>query len=494
VAVAAGLVARGGARLLGLVAATAGGSLRAAVRLMTADALRVTGVRGGPLRHVARLTTGEGEQWLVGQAAVAALACAVPLGVLGLGDLRGVATLARAMVGAFAHEVVGGVAALALYPCVEGRLLRRGLVTGAARRGSGDLLIGSRVRIVTADAGPGGAVLGVVGLLSRVAAGASLLSAAPNVVGLVAALAVCVRRDLRLAQHEDVFVARPARRGLGLAKVVRSVAAHALQVPPFEQRGRRHDWLLLGVTLCAAAQRFFGRRVLLLMAGGANRVRRLTVGGVGGRDVLVALSAGTGLRARVLVGSVTVQARLLGVYLNRGGLPLSFQMAVGAVAGLMRVHAQLHARGRGFDGAERLLFAEAVTQGAVAGDGGAELGERLRACVLDFCFLFVARPAALRAHGSNVTVGDGVAGRAAHLLLHDVDVVAGGLANRGPSGGDINAEPGVEVARAIPTGARDDERQQGEVPQPETAAGTPVSDHGAALRPGRRPASTGPPP
>jgi hypothetical protein len=42
---------------------------------------------------------------------------------------------------------------------------------------------------------------------------------------------------------------------------------------------------------------------------------------------------------------MTVQALLLGVDLNRWGLRLRFQVAVSAVTGLVRVHAQLRADG-----------------------------------------------------------------------------------------------------------------------------------------------------
>lgn len=221
-------------------------------------------------------------------------------------------------------------------------------------------MIESGVRVVAADARARCTVLRVIGLLSRVATRARLLSAAAHIVGLVAARAVSVRRNLGLTQHPYVFVAGATRRRPRLAEVVRAVTADALHVPPFEQRRGGDQGFLPRVALDAAAERFLAGCVLLLVTSRAHAVRRLAVGGVGGRGVLVALRAGPRLWARVLVRTMTVQALLLGVDLHRRSLRLRLQVTVGAVTGLMSVHPQLGAHGGGLDRAEWLLFAEAV--------------------------------------------------------------------------------------------------------------------------------------
>jgi hypothetical protein len=185
------------------------------------------------------------------------------------------------------------MAALALDSSVERCLFGRCLVARAARRCARQPVLERRVRIVAADARPRHTVLGVVGLLSRVATRASALSAAAHVVGLVAAGAVAVSGHVGLSQHDDVLVAASAGRGLGFLEVVGTVAPHALEVTPLEQSCRGDERLLFRMTRDAAPERLRGRRMLLLVAGRAHLVRRLAVRSVGGGDVFMAARAGT---------------------------------------------------------------------------------------------------------------------------------------------------------------------------------------------------------
>jgi len=227
VTVAARLVPGGGCRLLLLVASGARRQLSAAVWLMTAGALGVTVV---DLRALARMTgvaAGHRQLRLVRQAAVAGLAGLMTRRMRRAGNLRGVALLARSMVGRIAHEVVRRMTPLALDARVKGRFLARRLVARAAVGGARQPMLEGRVRIVTANARPDDAVLRVVRLLARMATLAGLLRAAAHVVRVVTAGALLVRRHLRLRQHDHVLVAPSTSCRLRLVEIVRPMTADA---------------------------------------------------------------------------------------------------------------------------------------------------------------------------------------------------------------------------------------------------------------------------
>jgi hypothetical protein len=253
--------------------------------------------------------------------------------------------------------------------------------------------------------------------------------------------------DARCAEHDDVFVTGAAGDRVGLAELVRTVAAHALGVPIGEQRRRRHDRLFLGVTLGAGSARGRRRRMLVLMARRADRGRRLSFRRVRGLDSGVTLRARRRSRSLLRVRAVTLHALALGMNLDSGCLSLVLQVAATAVASDVRA---------------RVGLCERVAGGAVRLGVLSEPLARVRRGVLDPRLLLVALLAALRSDRSERGLRQLVALRARNLFAHDVNFVSGQLARPLPGRTDVNATtvgPCVTFGRTM-IGASGQERSQ----------------------------------
>jgi hypothetical protein len=132
-------------------------------------------------------------------------------------------------------------------------------------------------------------------------------------------------------------VAGPASDGLVLSELMRLVATDTSHVTAFEQCGPGHDRLGLLVTRHARRERFRAGGVLLLMAGRANLVRSLPLNGVRRLDVLMTALARPGLRRRILMGPMAVEALAGVVDLHGWRERLASAVAVQAITRPMRV-------------------------------------------------------------------------------------------------------------------------------------------------------------
>ena len=354
-----------------LVAAAARRDLRGAVRLVTADALRVTLADLSALGRVTALTAGHRQLRVVGEPDVAAFAGLVPASMGRTGQLRRMAALASTMIRKRPDEVVGRVTTLAFDAGVKRRVFVCGLMARAAVAGARLRVAEAGMWVVTTDARACQALLRVIWLLGGVAPGTSLIGAAAHVVRTVAARALPMCRHARLTEHLHVLVTTAAGRGLFLGKFVRPMTAHALHVPAFEQRRCRDDRLPFRMARRAGAQGIRSRGVLFLVASGANLIGRLALERVRRSDLLMALTAGPRLRCRLLVWLVAAQALFAGMNLHGRRVVLRPQVAVRTVPCLVSVSSQRGARRIGLQRAERPRVGEAMTERAVAAGGGA---------------------------------------------------------------------------------------------------------------------------
>ena len=152
VTVATGLVScRSRSQLLLVTAATWCG-LRAAVWLVTADALRVTLADLGALRPVTALTAGHRQLWVMGKPDVAAFAGLVPASMRRAGQLSRMAALASAVIRERPDEVVRRVTTFALDAGMERGVLVRGLMARATVAGARVGVRRRGMRVVTTDA------------------------------------------------------------------------------------------------------------------------------------------------------------------------------------------------------------------------------------------------------------------------------------------------------------------------------------------------------
>jgi hypothetical protein len=380
--------------LLLLVAAAALRPDAPAVRFVARRAFGVALVDLSALSGVARVAASRPQLGSMRQPRVTALASLVPRQRFHGRQLTGVAGSAGASIRRFAHEVVGHVAALALCSRVKLALAGGLLVAGTAVTHARSRLRASRVRIVATHARANFTLLGVVGMFVGVTTSAGLVRAVAHVMCGVAARAFSMPRCVTGAEHGQVFVTGPAGDGLVFTELMRLVAADAGHVPPFEQRRRRDQRLGLGVTRHTAGKRFCSGGMLLLVAGRAHLIGSLAFDGVRGLHVFVAACAGPGLRCRVLVRPVAVQALPAVVNLHSGRQSLALTVAMSAVA--RGVVVKLLVLRQALERAHVGVVAEPVTKRAIGPELGFESGARLPRSVGDARFLFVARGAAQR--------------------------------------------------------------------------------------------------
>jgi hypothetical protein len=166
-------------------------------------------------------------------------------------------------------ELVRLMTAPASNPFVE-RIVMGGFMVAA--RAIADLDGGSRcrMRIVTARAGAGLAVLGMVGRNVLVTVCASRCRGALHVVWFVAARALPVRSNTCFSQHGLVLVAGFAVDGRALFEVMGAVTADALAVSVLKECCGRDDGLFIGVTGAAGLAGRLCSGVLALVASRAR--------------------------------------------------------------------------------------------------------------------------------------------------------------------------------------------------------------------------------
>jgi hypothetical protein len=158
----------------------------------------------------------------------------------------------------------------------------------------------------------------------------------------------------------------------------------------------------------------------------ARTVRRL--------HVPVALVAGSGCGRGALVHTMAADAETASVHRDRGECPLRLFVTALAVDG-RKVE-----RATPIDGhVPRPVEGERVTAPAVRRRILAEDAGRLRARVLDPCFLFVADRALRGRDGAHGLVTERVAARAGDALVLDVDPVPAHVAQGGPVGRHVHA-------------------------------------------------------
>jgi hypothetical protein len=340
--------------------------LRAAVRLVAADALRVTPADLSALGAVTALTARHRQLRVVGQPDMAAFAGLVAASMRRAGQLSRVAALTGAVIRERSDEVVRRVTTLAFDAGVERRVLVRGLMARAAVTGAHLCMAEAGMGVVTTDARARQALLRMIRLLGGVAPGASLIRTAAHVVGTMAARALLVCRHASLTQHQHLLVTAAAGRRLSLGKLVGAMTAHAFHVTAIEQRARGNDRFLFRMARRTRGQRLGSGRVLLLVTGRAHLVRRFALEGMGRSDLLMALTAGTGLRCRIFVRLVAAQALFAGVDLHGRRVVLRCEVAVRTIARLVRVGSEHLTRWIGFQLAERPRLGETMTERAVA--------------------------------------------------------------------------------------------------------------------------------
>lgn len=309
-----------------------------------------------------------------------------------------------------------------------------------ARRAVADLVedVGrTRVWVMAAGAGTGFAVFGMIGGDVFMAGSASGCRRTLDIVRVVAVRAVVVGSDASPSQDEHSLVAALAPHGVVFFEVVRAVTAHAIGVSFEESRfadnGSLGDTLAIFVAVRAGIPRVAGRRVLVRMAGRTRFYDGLVGGGVGRVHIVVALVARCRFGTLLLMRLVARNAFLRVVHHYRWGIALPDEMTACAVAGRVRLHRALMRR------VLRQFGGEGVTGRAISRRCGAELGPRLRACVLELGFLLVTVGAPRRHYRPNLGIGELMTVVAGNLLLDDVEVVpvdgAGGL----PVFGDVDA-------------------------------------------------------
>ena len=226
----AGLVSARRTGCFSLMTALAWRRCRAAVRVVAADAVLVTGVcfsMRGCVAGRAGSVTGAG---IVRQPAVASLASSVTRPHGGQRDLFLVTVLAGCVLRERDLEVVRRMTVLARRPVVKGAVGRGLLMTAAAGPCERGRLGTGGVSVVTAQAAPEAGPFRVVRMNVPVAALARRRGALFDVVRLVAARADRVGRHLRLREHDHARVTRTTRNGLFCRKLMRAVAAHAGRV------------------------------------------------------------------------------------------------------------------------------------------------------------------------------------------------------------------------------------------------------------------------
>lgn len=206
----------------------------AAVRLVAGRTLSVALVRAGALGSVTRPAARFSQLRAVRQPGVTALAGLMPGERLGLGQLRGVTTLAGSPVGHVAQEIVAGVATLAIDARVKLLVASRVLVARAAIAHARTNLRARRMRIVTAHARAHLALLGVIGVLIGVAARAGLVGTTENVVRSMTVRALAMADCVTGGQHGDVVVAGAAGHRALFAETMRLMTADAGDVPALE--------------------------------------------------------------------------------------------------------------------------------------------------------------------------------------------------------------------------------------------------------------------
>jgi hypothetical protein len=301
---------------------------------------------------------------------------------------------AGATVRTFAHEIVRGVAALALDTGVKLALARRVLVARAAVTHAHASLGASGVRVVATDAGADLALLGMIWMFVGMTARAGLIGATFYVVRGVAIGAFTMPLGMARAEHREIFMTGAAGYRLLFAELMGLVTTDAGNVTRFEQGRRRHDGLGLRVTRHARRERLCRRGMLLLMARSAHLIRSLVGDGVSWRDVLVAVLARAGLRRRMLVRPMTVEAFAGVVNLHRRRERLAHAMAMSAVTGLVLV--QLLMARAALERADGDVVAESVAQRAITLHLRLEASAGFRSRVRDAGLFVVAGSAAQR--------------------------------------------------------------------------------------------------
>jgi hypothetical protein len=219
-------------------------------------------------------------------------------------ELPRVTRLANRSVRFLEQERVRRVALLAPDAGVKLGVRSSGLVASAAVARRRVNRAPRRMRVVTADARAGDAVLRMIGMDLVVTTGARLVWRSTHVVRRMARRATSMLRHVGSGEDSNVFVARTAHDGFALLELVRSVATNTLTVTLREQRARRDSRLVAGVALAARAERFGRRRMLMGVARRAHLRARLLLRRVRGRDIIVAIHARRRGQGGLVVGSM----------------------------------------------------------------------------------------------------------------------------------------------------------------------------------------------
>ena len=456
----AGLVPLGRRLLLATMTVATRRGLRSGMRFVAARAQRVTRLDQACLSLVAARAGLFLGLRPMRQPVVTTATRLVPLICRDLLDTRGMTRLTRRHVAQSEFERVRLVAAGAS-GCAMHRAIGRGeLVTRAAGldlHRFGDL---GRMRIMAAHAVAG--LPGMIGVNVLVASRTSRRGCGSNVVRGVAVRTAVMGRDATAADHVDLRVAVTTRRGCFFLERVWLVTTGARLVSGRKHGRCRDDRLLFRVTRLARRECVLGRCMAMLVTGRACFSQRFTLRGVAGRDLLVTIGAGCGLR-RSFVRLVTAETGLGPVHHHGGELALLRAVTALAVGGLVALHCQRslaqagierapvdgHARGRGL---QRFFTARALERERVAGraDGFGSLAEALgsfRRRVLDVSLFLVARDATIRRHWTHFVGGRRMALRALDLFLHHVNAMTGHVAREVPGRIDVHASAPLPAVR-----------------------------------------------
>jgi hypothetical protein len=331
------LVSGDGAALLGLVTIRTELRQAPAVWLVARRTLSMAFVGLCALSSVTGVASGDALLRSVRQARVTALAGLVSGLRLNAGQLDRMARRASASIRRLAYEIVRRVAALALDASMKVLVARRVLVAGAAVSHACSGLGAGGVRVMATNARADLALLRMVRVLVGMTARAGLIGAAQHVVGRVAVRAIAVASGVARAQHGEILVAGATGHGFVFGELVGLMTADAGDVTPFEQSRSRYHRLRLLVTGDAGSQRLGASSVLLLVTGRTNLVRCLAADGVSGLDVLMTALARPGLRRRVLVWTMTIEALTGVVNLHRGRERLAAAVTMKAIPRLVLV-------------------------------------------------------------------------------------------------------------------------------------------------------------
>ena len=204
------------------------------------------------------------------------------------------------------HEVMRRMTVLARHLAVKAVIGRRQLVAAAASSSERVSVFAPGVGVMTSEAPARCGELGVIRVHGFMTLRARSSRVVPHIVGRVATRAARVLRHLGRGEHHHILMARAALDRLLGFECVRPMTAHALRVPAGKQRRRRHDGLVLAVTVDARRHGIGGRRVLMRVTGRAHAVARLRERGMRGADVLVAIVAGRRDRLLILVRRVAM--------------------------------------------------------------------------------------------------------------------------------------------------------------------------------------------